>query len=84
LIGNIDPNKPVTNITFTDVEAIVNAKMVNQIGQQFYQHHPELTAAANSDMLNMTREDKRAYINMAIKFAVDATAAAAKAKDLKV
>jgi phenolic acid decarboxylase len=77
-------DKPITNIVFTDVEAIANAKIQQQIIQGFYKSHPELTAAANSDMLNMMRDDKQAYVNMAIKYAVDSVAAFRKAKDMKV
>ncbi len=78
------PNeKPQTNIVFTDVEAIANAKMQNQVTQGFYKNHPELTAAANSDMLNMMRDDKQAYVNMAIKYAVEAIAAFRKSQEFK-
>ena len=75
--------KPITNIVFTDVEAIANAKIERDMLAGFYKNHPELTANSNSDLLNMHQQDKQLYISMAVKYAVNGMAAMRKAQEMK-
>ena len=76
-------DKPVTNIVFTDVEAIANAKIEQQFLQNFYKNHPELTSNTNSDLLSMHQQDKQLYISMAVKYAVQGMAALRKSQEQK-
>jgi hypothetical protein len=77
-------DKPITNIHFTEVEALANAKIERDMLTGFYKNHPELTANSNSDLLNMHQQDKQLYISMAIKYAVNGMAALRKSKEMKV
>ena len=76
-------DKPITNIIFTDVEAIANAKLEQQFLQSFYKNHPEVTAKSSSDLLTMHQQDKQLYISMAIKYAVNGMAAIRKSQEQK-
>lgn len=75
-----DPNKPITPVIFTELEAIANQKMTQQIQQAFLKQHVEITSPANSDLAGMMRDEKMMYSNLAIAFAVVAIAANSKRK----
>jgi len=79
----VPDDKPITNIVFTDVEAIANAKIERDMLAGFYKNHPEVTTNSNSDLLTMHQQDKQLYISMAIKYAVNGMAAMRKQQEMK-
>ena len=77
-------DKPVTNVKFTEVEQLANAKIEQQLLNGFYKNHPELTGNSSSDMLNMMQQSKQMYISIAVKYVVQGMAAMQKLKEVKV
>lgn len=78
--GNLDDNQPPINVEFTQTEKNEMQKTTVMIQQNFLRQHVEITAASNSDLTDMIRQEKQMYSNMGISYAVNAIRAMEKAK----